>query len=627
MSFDARSMNKNTDVPGHFIAQQLDSCNVSEEERQRLIISFRKVDGVWVEISKYGDVEWWLTGLTSNVTKSNTKLDFGKIPSEFVDVAKAMLFRLLRRGRDGHKRPQGATLVRVFGGMIFFFKHLNHLKIKSLSEVSPFACATYMQACKEHKFRGGKSLTANSLYFRLRHVELIYELSQYTSDAMPQHPWEDTSADQLSGCSKWRENRSSKTPLMPDDIFSKLFQRAWDVVSNATKLLDLRDEVEFANSENIHLHAKYMTIKTSAQLKAQGITGGLEELKRAIVEIRTACYIVIASLSGCRLHELSYLRKSSFYCENLKQGEVIWWMKSKSTKTGAGDTTWMIPPAAVTALEVMERWAKPYQQDLMSEIEKLRVEDPSDPKIAEALEHLDALFVGQSSKHNNVVRTLGSAAMNANLREFASHCGLNWHLSSHQFRRKFANYAARSQFGDLRYLKEHFKHWSMDMTLGYALNDSQEIALYLEIQDEIEEIKASVVETWFDKRQPLSGGYGESLMDWRARDENVVLFKNHSHMIRSISQSTSIRSNGHAWCTADDNLCVGNNLDRTRCSDGCNNAVIGLHHAYIYQGLFAQLQTLENCVDIGEGGRLRVKRDLDRCRSVLHSLGLSPSLS
>jgi hypothetical protein len=64
--------------------------------------------------------------------------------------------------------------------------------------------------------------------------------------------------------------------------------------------------------------------------------------------------------------------------------------------------------------------------------------------------------------------------INIALKAFAKKCGLEWELATHQFRRKFANYAARSQFGDLRYLKQHFKHWSLDMTLGYALNESQE---------------------------------------------------------------------------------------------------------------------------------------------------------
>lgn len=94
-------------------------------------------------------------------------------------------------------------------------------------------------------------------------------------------------------------------------------------------------------------------------------------------------------------------------------------------------------------------------------------------------------------------------------------------------------------------------------------------------------------------------------------------------MLKSISESTAIRSNGHAWCTADNDGCVGNTLERTRCGE-CNHAVIGRGHAAIYQRLYDDLKGLLYCTDIGEGGRQRVERDLKRCRDVLAQLGMDP---
>jgi hypothetical protein len=286
----------------------------------------------------------------------------------------------------------------------------------------------------------------------------------------------------------------------------------------------------------------------------------------------------------------------------------------------------MIPTAAVCALKVLDRWAQPYQTQLRKEIDNRRTVDPSDLRIAHAEEHLEAVFIGADKKQAKQVRTLGLQAINRDLKAFARSCGLTWQLSSHQFRRTFANYAARSQFGDLRYLKEHFKHWSIDMTLGYALNESQEMALYLEVQEEFEDIKSGVVDKWLDASEPLAGGYGNALIDWRARGENIALFKSRAAMVRSIAQSTPIRSNGHAWCTADDNECVGNDLERTRCGDGCNNAVIGRQHAAIYQGLYDHLTQLRNLGDIGPGGRQRVERDIARCATVLAKLGYKTSV-
>ncbi len=94
-------------------------------------------------------------------------------------------------------------------------------------------------------------------------------------------------------------------------------------------------------------------------------------------------------------------------------------------------------------------------------------------------------------------------------------------------------------------------------------------------------------------------------------------------MLKSIAESTAIRSNGHAWCTADNDACMGNTIERTRCGN-CNNAVIGRNHTGIYQRLYDDLKEVLNCQDIGEGGRQRVERDLNRCREVLAQLGIDP---
>jgi hypothetical protein len=333
---------------------------------------------------------------------------------------------------------------------------------------------------------------------------------------------------------------------------------------------------------------------------------------------------VIASLSGCRNHELAYLRTNSYYSTEDAQGNRRWWMRSRSTKTYEGATEWLVPEAAVAALRVMDRWAAPLQGMLTQEIEGYRKSNPADVRIAQASAHLGAIFVGVDARQGKQVRTISNGAANTDLNSFAIACGLDWQLASHQFRRKFANYAARSQFGDLRYLRDHFKHWSLDMTLGYALNEAQEMALFLEVGDELDELKVKTVSSWLDDDEPLAGGYGRNLMDWRTRTENITMFKSRSAMIRSIALSTPIRSNGHAWCTAQDSQCVGNDLEPTRCGDGCDNAVIERRHQPLYQGLYDHLAELQSVDDIGPGGQGRVERDLQRCSTVLQQLGYSP---
>ncbi|VXB46421.1 Mg chelatase-like protein [Burkholderia sp. 8Y] len=585
-------------------------------ERDKLVISVRKVNGKWRVLSRYGDEIWWLTGATTNTRQSETKIDFFMFPPSYRDLMKQVIYRYMRKGGSNRRRLAASSLNRNVREISYFIRHIQDLGITRLGDISPLVCNNYVHAMRSRKETGGKALTPAALYKRIKAVTDLHYLSQYTSDPIREHPWPDSSSHHLSGSKKGgRDKRDRKTPLIPDDIFVTLFQSAWKTVVEAPPLLDLRDEMRR------RVGAKPDKRRNADALRDLGFEGAYGEFVEQVHDIRAACYVVIASLSGCRNHELAFLRANSCYSTTDDDSLEYWWMRSESTKTFEGATEWMIPDAAVTALRVLERWAAPYQDMLRGEIAAYQSADVNDIRVAEAQDHLDALFVGVNKATGNRVRTLSLNALNSDLKKFAKACGVDWNLASHQFRRKFANYAARSQFGDLRYLKAHFKHWSMEMTLGYALNDSQEMLLYLEIEDELDDLKEAVVSTWLDASEPLSGGYGTRLVDWRSRDENIGLFKNHAAMVASIARSTPIRSNGHAWCTADDNLCPGNDLEPTRCGDGCNSAVIGRPHTHVYHSLFHQLRQLESAEDIGPSGRARVAKDVSRCADVLAKLG------
>ncbi|MVF49038.1 hypothetical protein F9Z43_06780 [Pseudomonas monteilii] len=114
----------------------------------------------------------------------------------------------------------------------------------------------------------------------------------------------------------------------------------------------------------------------------------------------------------------------------------------------------------------MERWSTPYRALIVEEIVRLYRVNPHHAQIAEAEKHRNSLFLSIDRTGKLRVRTLTLAGWQKNLQAFAKNCGLSWNLTSHQFRRKFANYVAHSKFGDLCYLKEHFAHWTLDMSLG-----------------------------------------------------------------------------------------------------------------------------------------------------------------
>lgn len=610
--------NSSTNIEGKI--QISDTRNLNIEKRDSLIITSVYIEGEWHVLSKYSDEIWKFNTRLTNVGYYLRSINFSRVDANYRDTVKAMVYRYHQSGRAGQKRPTSSTLRHFVIRLLPFLKFLKKLGISSLSQVTPMICANYAQECKFSTVRGKSPISIDYLCSRLLCVEAIYELSQYTDDQMKLHPWPESSASVIAGISGTGQYslKNAKTPLIPDDIFSQVFNLAWDLVKRSDELFRLRDGIAQIRKNKIQIERRSVDDWINQYLKIEGWNGGLCEHTQTLTDLRTACYIVIASLSGCRNHELALLKTNSYYKTVGDDGEIYWWMKSESLKTDVGPTEWMVPEAAVTALRVMDRWAQPYQLKLALEIEKRKELNPNDFEIVEAEKHINAIFVGVN-KHS--VRTLNQVTWNCNLQKFLIKNKINWKISTHQFRRKFANYAGRSKFGDLRYLKEHFKHWTMDMTLLYALNDYQEMSLYLEVNDEIEQFQKVKITEWVDQNQKLAGGTGKSFMRWRdSRDLN--LFKNHSEMVNVISKNISIRSNGHAWCTADNGSeCIGNGgLNRIRCSD-CNNSVIENHHAKFYEGLYDHLSALLQINDIGEAGLNRVKKDLVRCAQVLTDLG------
>jgi hypothetical protein len=217
-----------------------------------------------------------------------------------------------------------------------------------------------------------------------------------------------------------------KTPLMPDEVFCALFEKAYEQVQRGEGLLDLRDALDCISVERQGQVIRTVQEHKVRQLTVLGWEGGLETFNQAIKDLRTACYIVLASTSGCRNHELANVKSGAHHRTEDDEGTVFHWLRSTSEKTDTGVHDWMIPELAVHVLRLMERWAEPYQAMIDAEIFERRKLNSSDPQIATAQKHQQALFLGVATTKRNQVRTLSGSAWNMCLKAFAKSCGLNW---------------------------------------------------------------------------------------------------------------------------------------------------------------------------------------------------------
>jgi site-specific recombinase XerD len=594
----------------------VESSNVptnSLRGRDKAPVSFIVVDGKDAVQSRFGDNIWSFVGGSTNLGPHVRRLDFNPFPRCFVNDVKAIMFHYVREGRTGRTRPTIATTNSALVNVRRFVDFLYADGVRSFDQVTKDHYSAYVESLRRAVTKRGVALSSHSIEKRLLTVELMGEIAVSVGIRMLK-PWPGSSAKILSGVPSQAGPRVSKTPIIPEDVLRVLFQGALDCLAGSKQLLRMRDgvaKIKSRSSRNgIYCQRKY--------LESCGWTEGVAALTAALVELRTACYIIVATLSGCRNHEIGHIKNGSYFSSVSEEGHRAWWFRSKSTKTRIGTCDWMVPRLAVDALEVMENWSRPLQQELEREIERRRIAGSSKVALAEAVRHKDALFLCRT---HDGVRTMSAANMRAKLNAFARCRGVRWLLATHQFRRTFAVYAARSSFGDLRYLKEHFKHWSMDMTLLYAAGGLQEKDLLDEVADELQEIQLGVTSLWLEPDTKLAGGAARRIKRFR-EDNPIRMYSSRATMVEMLSGEVHLRSNGHAWCTADDgSSCIGStSLDGTRCI-GCSNSVIGSEHALFYSSMRNDLEGLLEIEDIGSSGRARILRDLTRCDAVLRELG------
>ena len=287
------------------------------------------------------------------------------------------------------------------------------------------------------------------------------------------------------------------------------------------------------------------------------------------------------------------------------------------TKTGDGLSEFVAPEIAIRAFQVLERLSARLRAEYSELVEATKASgDPH--KHAELKAHENGLFLIRNPK--GAIST--HSTLNYRLKAFVADLGIDWDFSSHQARRTFAVNVARSSRGDLRLLKEHFKHWSLDMTVLYAAHETADEELWDYVYDAVSNLRVETIGGWLDGNTQLAGGLAHKMMTLRASNEDVKTYGSRTKMIEVVSETVNIRSTGVAWCTAADINCGGGyGTEKTRCAD-CSSSVIEANpHQAKWEAMLVQQLELKDLSDIGLAARQRAERDYLHCRQVLTNLG------
>lgn len=572
--------------------------------------------------SQFHDDLWQLPDsmFVPNHSEYMKVLNFQDIPVQFQLILKVICLKYYLNGREGSITPRGATVVNFFKNNQLFLRYLDTLKVKSLREITELMCSSYVHRCQKTLNKNtGKILSPNTLNNKFSAIEALFELSQNTFDPM-KHPWSDASSTFLSGIETGSKKRST-TQIIPANILSDIFCAAVKKIDQADSLLSLRDEIETIREQNITFVDSVICEKVNRFLKHHH-DGELLSFNIELNQLLDSCLIIILITSGVRIHELASLKTDCIYTTLNNELEPYYWMKGRSEKTHEGATEWLVTEITHTAINTAINLVNPLQIKLKQQIETISQVDTT---LANKLQrHKNNLFLNQKNKQ---IHTLSSPAIRDRLNKFAKNHGIDWHFTPHQFRRTFAVYAAHSAYGDLRYLREHFKHWTLDMTALYALNEHQDLELYDDIMIEIKNEKFSIVEHWLDKDTLIAGGMSEQIISFRNIHDAVRTYQSRRELAEKVSEQIHIRATSVAWCTADSGGCSGGKMiEKTRCGD-CGHAVIDDRKKNIWQRIYKQQLELRDIQDIGASGKARIERDIQRCEYVLKKLAIPSNIS
>ena len=579
-----------------------------------IITSVKLNDGSFHALSRYGDNIWYLPSsmFSAGISKGHRKINFSLVPVVFQEPLRQCLAIYILNGIEGRALPKGNTIQSFFFAIISFLTWLNSRNIKKLNEVTQLTTQQYVQYCKQKKNKNDEFISNYTLLEYFVAVENLHFLSK-SLDYPLQHPWPNSSSNYLAGLTG-QAAQESRTKIIPDGVLSLLFRYAINWLDQAEEIIEVRSKVESWKKNNRSQH--YI----QNNLNKEGWT--LKKLRKAEQHIQAACICVVLITSGIRVSELLSLENNCAYKTMDENNEPFYWIKGITYKTGTKNCEWLVTRITHRAIAVAEKIALPIQKKLGEKIAELKLKSCNNYLAVDLEEHSKRIFLTVTMQHKNKIDTMSKGGVIHRLNEFASQCGIKWRLSPHQFRRTFAVYAAHSVFGDLRYLRDHFKHWSLDMTALYAMSQHQDAELYDSIGLTALNIKTDIIEHWLEPDEILVGIGAKSVRALRTSNHPLIIKQNRTEMLKTISPLVNIRATGVAWCTADTGGCSGGHgLEKTRCAD-CSHAIIDKSWKDVWQGIYAQQIEMLDLTDIGPGGEERVKLDLKRCEAVLKEFGL-----
>ena len=488
--------------------------------------------------------------------------------------------------------------------------------MQGLTAFTASAYKKYVNALTTKRKGETKPLASGTKLARFSALQDLYRHCQ-AFEFVKEHPWSESSASEQAGMvGALRKDAltKAKTPIIPDEVLIPLSQFTKSYLDKADQLLALREKMDAFSPT-----AKSISGQDTQRSKYfQSITSEYDTLgdfNEALRLLRDSCIFWLLLTTGMRIHEVLGIKRGAYRSET-RDEITYYYIETVSEKTHTGLAEWIAPQIATQAIDILSRYSDPFQATLESDLEQANANQ--DHTEAHRLEHIsNHICLAKNRNDKNSISLLsGTTITDKRLPNLCQQIDSDWNLAAHQFRRTFANYAVHSEMGDLRALKEHFKHWSITMTALYALNSDLDAELFEEMLREKYLVEEEIKQDWFELDTPITGGHmADEIKRIRGDDELIKTFGSHKKMMQAYTSSIPIRSTGIGWCTNDDECTCGK-------PDSCKSGIVDKHHQSYWEGLLVQQMMLLQVEDIGEAGKAAVKKGMKRCEKVLSALGI-----
>ena len=604
-------------------------------------------DGTSLIVSRYGDDIWDFYPYipNANLAPSRKQLDWRiKLPdgrrltdSEHADLltsAKDFIWTLFTSPIEGRQRPMMRTLMTKSRNLFPLLRWMVNVGVARFSDLD----GRTLDYVPVAKLTDDGQLAADSVVAsRLVVLEEIYRQRKKLHDALRMHPWPDEVATSLAGHKQGGVHRKPKTEFIPDVVATRLAEVSIDYVRNRSqRILEVLVASDLAAERPIkagHCKGSIVNARTVAILQA-----GFEdayELRREVTLLRTACYIVIDLFSGIRDSEMMSIGEGCIAHGKSNDGTTdVLWLHGTIYKMGIRPKKWLVPPVVEEAVATLMRLTAPLRDVLRREESELetRIGLSIGKEQARLIKRLDTVRIAKNKlflgKRAGSVNVICGTAMNNCLKDFCAEFGIHgedgqpYSLYSHQFRRTYARFIARSELGDLLTLRDHFGHWTIDMTVFYTDGGADDYEADTEllqmITNEKMDRQTEIVGSYLDSETPLANG-GHWLNSWRS---TVRTAPNKEALIAEYAGSITLNGTGHSWCVGNakgidcGGLCV---FEAQMCVD-CNYGIIGQEHRPVWEGIRDQQNEALALDDMGIAGRERAQKIFGIAQKVLARL-------